>query len=88
MVIIMKLNHVSMNNYLTKPSKDTARELHKLYASDSVNVPTAEQIVMNHLKSEKYFREHLKGLCEFDDEKTMELCNLIGVDFEDVEPKI
>lgn len=88
MVIVMKLNHVNMNNYLHKPSKDTAIKLHKLYESDSVHVPTAEQIVIHHLRLDKYFREEFKEIMEYDanDESTMELCDLIGVDFEDVKP--
>ena len=75
-----------MNNYVTKPTKNTARALHKLYNVPQCNIPTAEQIAMHHLRLDKYFREKLKDLGNFNDNETMELCMLLDVDFEDVDP--
>ena len=83
----MKLSHVNMNDYVTKPTKNHARTLHKLYNAPQSNVPTAEQIVMHHIRLYKWFRQELGDLIESGgDDETMELCMLINVDFEDVKP--
>ena len=86
MVIIMQQAMVS--DYLHKPRMQTARRLHQLYASEQVNVPTAENIILRHIKIHKKINEDLKDLIDKEsaDADVMELCMLIGVDFEDVEP--
>lgn len=86
MVIIMQQAMVS--DYLYKPRMQTARKLHQLYASEQASVPTAENIILHHIRVGKTMNEHLKDLIDKDsaDADLMELCMLIDVDLEDVEP--
>ena len=86
MVVIMQ--QVMVKDYLHKPRMQTARKLHKLYASEQVDVPTAENIILKHVKIGKYLNNNLKEWIDKDsaDADLMELCMLIDVDFEDVEP--
>lgn len=93
MVIIMLLNHVNMqkvmlNDYVYKPRMETARKLHQLYSSEHIDVPTADEIVLRHIKIGKGFNEFLKDFIDKEsaDADVMELCMLIDVDFEDIEP--
>ena len=77
-----------INDYLYKPRMQTARNLHKLYNQDLVNVPNVEDIVLNRIRIAKQINEDLKDLIDKDsaDADVMELCMLIDVDFEDIEP--
>lgn len=82
----MQKTHV--NDYLFKPRMQTARTLHQLYASEQVDVPTVEDIILKHIKATKSINNHLKDLIDEDSANAdvMELCMLIDVDFEDIEP--
>ena len=86
MVIIMQQAMVS--DYLHKPRIETARSLHQLYASEQASVPTAENIILHHIRIGKTINEHLNDLIDRDsaDADLMELCMLIDVDLEDIEP--
>jgi hypothetical protein len=82
----MQKTHV--NDYLFKPRMQTARKLHKLYSSEHVDVPTVEDIILRHIRVTKTINNHLKDLIDEDSANAdvMELCMLIDVDFEDIEP--
>ena len=86
MVIIMQQAMVS--DYLYKPRMQTAKKLHQLYASEQVDIPTAENIILRHIRVGKKINEDLKDLIDKDsaDADLMELCMLIDVDLEDIEP--
>ena len=93
MVIIMKLSHLHMqkthvNDYLHKPRMQTAKKLHQLYSSEHVDVPTVEEIILRHIRITKTINNNLKDLIDEDSANAdvMELCMLIDVDFEDIEP--
>ena len=77
-----------VNDYLYKPTMETAKPLHQLYASEQVDVPTVEDVILKQIKISKGFNEFLKDLIDKEsaDADVMELCMLIGVDFEDIEP--
>lgn len=77
-----------VSDYSYKPRMETAKELHKLYASEHVDVPSVENIILKQIKIGKGFNEFLKDFIDKDsaDADLMELCMLIGVDFEDVDP--
>ena len=82
------MQKLMISDYFHKPGIETARTLHKLYNTSTCDVPSAEQIAMKCLRLEKYFRNEFKDVVEFNpnDNETMELCMLLDVDFEDVEP--
>ena len=77
-----------VSDYSYKPRMETAKELHKLYASEHVDVPSVENIILKQIKIGKGFNEFLKDFIDKDsaDADLMELCMLIDVDFEDIEP--
>ena len=77
-----------VSDYMYKPRMQTAKKLHQLYASEHANVPTTESIIYNHISIIKKINAHLGDLIDKDsaDAHLMELCMLIGVDLEDVEP--
>lgn len=76
------------DRYCYKPGMETAKPLHKLYDSEHVDVPGVEDIILNQIKISKGFNEFLKDFIDKDsaDADLMELCMLIDVDLEDVEP--
>jgi len=82
------MQQAMVSDYLYKPRMQTARKLHQLYASEQSDVPTAENIILHHIRVGKTMNEHLKDLIDKDsaDADLMELCMLIDVDLEDVEP--
>ena len=77
-----------VSDYSYKPRMESAKELHKLYASEHVDVPSVEDIILKKIKIGKGFNEFLKDFIDKDsaDADLMELCMLIDVDFEDIEP--
>ena len=86
MVMIMQKPMVS--DYSYKPRMQNARTLHKLYASEHIDVPGVEDIILKQIKIGKGFNEFLKDFIDKDsaDADLMELCMLIDVNFEDIEP--
>ena len=90
MVIVMRLNHShklnDKNKYLHQESRQSLRSLHKLYASEQVDVPSVEDIILRMIRLGKGFSISLKDYLDDDNtDKLFELCMLIGDDFEDVE---
>lgn len=77
-----------VSDYSYTPRMQTAKPLHNLYDSEHVDVPSVEDIILNQIKISKCFNEFLKDFIDKDsaDADVMELCMLVGVDFEDIEP--
>lgn len=77
-----------VSDYVYKPRMETAKPLHQLYSSEHVDVPTTENIILNQIRICKTFNERLEHLIDKDsaDADVLELCMLIGVEFEDIEP--
>ena len=76
-----------VDNYFYKPRMHTARQLHKLYNQEYLNVPSVEDLILESIRIEKGFNAFMKDFIDNDtDSDVLELCMLIGVDYEDVEP--
>lgn len=85
MVRIM-LNQM-VSDYSYKPRMQTAKKLHQLYLSEHVDVPSVEDVILRIVRLGKGFNMSLHDELDGDNtDELMELCMLIGVDFEDVEP--
>ena len=86
MVMIMLKPKVS--DYIYKPRMQRARKLHQLYLLEHINIPSVEDIVLKQIRITKKLNDDLGNLIDKKsaDDNLMELCMLIDVDLEDVDP--
>lgn len=94
MVIVMKLNHLNITkkDLIHKPQRKHALSLHKAYELKKMNVPSVKDIVIERISIAKHFNESLSGLDEFEVNEDMmqehiELCGLLGLDYNSIKPK-
>ena len=86
MVKVMILKNT--NQYISKTNRLSAPKLHKLFNnSQCVEIPTARDIILEHLTWRKWFKIELKDLeLSFDDDaECQELCKLINIDWQDLD---
>lgn len=94
MVMNMKLNHLDMKinkeDLINKPTRDSARTLHKLYDNSApFKIPTAKELMLHRIQLDKWFANKFKDIDEYDGtpgDETLEYCELLDVNYEDVEP--
>lgn len=86
--MVIHMQEPMVSDYLYKPRMMTARKLHQLYASEHIDVPSAENIILKQIRIGKRINEDLKDFIDKEsaDADLMELCMLIDVDLEDIEP--
>lgn len=85
--MIMKLKDFHKEDLIHKPTIRTARTLHKLYESNKVHVPSIKELIIKRISICKYFDDNV--YCEYDKDdlqEDFELCNLIGIDYDDIDP--
>ncbi|MBR2651570.1 hypothetical protein IKD48_02065 [bacterium] len=90
----MKLNHlhITKQDLMHKPQRKHALALHKAYELRTMNVPSVKDIVIEQISIAKHINESLSGLDEFkvnEDmmQEHMELCGLLGLDYDSIKPK-
>lgn len=94
MVMDMKSNLMNMeinkDDLINKPTRDSARRLHRLYDNSApFEIPTAKELMLKRIQLDKWFYNEFKDLDEYDgtpSDETLEYCELLGVNYEDVEP--
>ena len=86
--MVIHMQEPMVSDYLYKPRMLTAKKLHQLYASEHIDVPSAENIILKQIRIGKRINEDLKDFIDKEsaDADLMELCMLIDVDLEDIEP--
>ena len=90
----MKSNHLNMKinkeKLINKPTRDSARILHLLYdKSAPFEIPGAKDLILQIIQLDKWFFDLYEDADESDgtpSDETLEYCELIGVDYEDVPP--
>jgi len=94
MVIIMQsknINH-AINQYINKPQRQSAPTLQKLFNQDSAQfqIPTARELIIEKLTWYKWFEKEYQDLCIpfSEDKECQELCNLINIDWQDLDVSI
>ena len=83
------MNKKLVDDYLHKSTRKNGIALHKLYDCEKLIVPTSEQILIHRISLSKYFDEHLKEICDPNEDERMEdiaLCNFLGIDYDGIIP--
>lgn len=94
MVIVMKLNHLEINkeDLMHKPQRNSAPKLHQLFNQDAApfEIPTARELIIQKLTWFKWFEKEYNDLCVpfSEDAESQELCNLINVDWNDLDVSV
>ena len=92
MVMIMKLENIKVIDYIKKPQRDSTPKLHKLFNQDSAPfpLPTAKELIIEKLTWFKWFDTKYPdiSISFTEDEESQELCNLIGIDWDDLDISI
>ena len=89
----MQINsHIHKENLMHKSQRDSAPLLHKLYDNDSApfEIPTARELIIEKLTWWKWFEKEYNDLCVpfSEDAESQELCNLINVDWQDLDVSV
>lgn len=92
MVMIMKLKSINGNNLINKPTRHSAPELHKLFNkySASFEIPTARELIIKQLTWWKWIEKYYTSMATpfSEDAESQELCNLINIDWDDLDETI
>ena len=94
MVRVMQSKNINhhINDYIHKPQRQSAPKLHKLFNQDLLpfEIPTAREIIIEKLTWWKWFEKEYNDLCVpfSEDAESQELCNLINVDWQDLDVSV
>ena len=88
MVIIMRLR--SLNGNINKPQRDSAPKLHQLFNKNNApfEIPTARELILEKVTWYKWFSIEYSDICGGIDAESQELCNLINVDWNDLDVSV
>lgn len=89
--MVMKSKNInqSINDYISKPQRDSAPKLHQLFNKNSApfEIPTARELIIEKLTWYKWFeKEYHEDVMPFsEDKESQELCKLINIDWNDLD---
>ena len=90
-MLLKNTNH-SINDYIKNPQRDSAPKLHQLFNKNSApfEIPSAYDIILEKLTWFKWFeKEYKEDVVPFSEDKELqELCNLINIDWQDLDVSI
>ena len=89
MVKIMRLRSLNGNSFINKPQRDSAPKLHKLFNNNApFEIPTAREKKKKKVTWYKWFSIEHADIVGGIDAESQELCDLINVDWNDLDVSV